>query len=484
MNRYKAAMVKHRLFERSALLGAATSLAFLAVLAPLGCQDMDEGSGAENPAELDRALIVSNITISESRIRFDAGERPIELALVRNEQLLAPDAVIVRDGVAMSPAEAGLELPYRGYVVGDPDSWIRVRVSEDGFEGLVYTRDGLWDVRESDVGEIIMAPADIGDYVESPNHGHRTCATSDAEAAHATYLTIGADSSGTAKAGCKQVEIALVADYTHVGKLGSAAASESEMLTRLNETDGIYRADLNYGFAIKEVRTFSQSGGPSFNQQGAGNTPLDQFSDYKKTQFPTLGLAHLFVGRTTSGTVGLAWIGSTCSTSKGTGVSNYLGKGKSSTIVVAHEIGHNFGSPHDAQNAPHIMAPTINALATQFSANSKSKMHSHVGAVSCFKPCAADPVPQPDPVPDPAPQLGCEGVCGGKSPAGCWCDSQCAQYGDCCGDYQDVCASPNPSPDAGSCVGSCGAKSPAGCWCDSQCSKYGDCCGDKQQVCG
>jgi hypothetical protein len=35
-----------------------------------------------------------------------------------------------------------------------------------------------------------------------------------------------------------------------------------------------------------------------------------------------------------------------------------------------------------------------------------------------------------------------------------------------------------------SCIGACGGKSPDGCWCDTKCSKYGDCCGDKQQVCG
>lgn len=37
--------------------------------------------------------------------------------------------------------------------------------------------------------------------------------------------------------------------------------------------------------------------------------------------------------------------------------------------------------------------------------------------------------------------------------------------------------------DAGSCVGSCGTKAPAGCWCESFCVGYGDCCGDYDDVC-
>lgn len=36
-------------------------------------------------------------------------------------------------------------------------------------------------------------------------------------------------------------------------------------------------------------------------------------------------------------------------------------------------------------------------------------------------------------------QQTCEGFCGEKAPLGCWCDEQCAQYGDCCPDKSDHC---------------------------------------------
>jgi len=75
----------------------------------------------------------------------------------------------------------------------------------------------------------------------------------------------------------------------------------------------------------------------------------------------------------------------------------------------------------------------------------------------------------------------CVGNCGAQAPGGCWCDSQCAQFGDCCSDKAAACDAP---PDPNSCVGNCGQQAPGGCWCDSQCVNFGDCCTDKSPVCG
>lgn len=81
--------------------------------------------------------------------------------------------------------------------------------------------------------------------------------------------------------------------------------------------------------------------------------------------------------------------------------------------------------------------------------------------------------------PDP---MSCEGSCGADAPGGCWCDEACAQYGDCCADYQPQCVVNTP-PAGDSCTGSCGGGAPDGCWCDELCVGYGDCCADYQAVC-
>ncbi len=74
----------------------------------------------------------------------------------------------------------------------------------------------------------------------------------------------------------------------------------------------------------------------------------------------------------------------------------------------------------------------------------------------------------------------CVGKCGGQS-TGCWCDTDCVKYDDCCADYGSTCAC---GGNAGkSCKGACGKQGVGGCWCDSLCVKFGDCCADKPTCC-
>lgn len=77
-----------------------------------------------------------------------------------------------------------------------------------------------------------------------------------------------------------------------------------------------------------------------------------------------------------------------------------------------------------------------------------------------------------------APPQSCENACGGQAPGGCYCDTLCKQYNDCCSDYDQFC-----SAGASSCQGKCGGQATSGCKCDAACVQNGNCCADYQQFC-
>ena len=64
----------------------------------------------------------------------------------------------------------------------------------------------------------------------------------------------------------------------------------------------------------------------------------------------------------------------------------------------------------------------------------------------------------------------CWGSCGGPAD-GCYCDSLCEAFGDCCIDKEDACP-------IASCAGHCDGQAPEGCYCDDACVTFGDCCSD------
>lgn len=79
------------------------------------------------------------------------------------------------------------------------------------------------------------------------------------------------------------------------------------------------------------------------------------------------------------------------------------------------------------------------------------------------------------------------GECGADQ--GCLSDDDCAD-GESCTEVQCVtwpCPAlclPTPEPPANSCTDSCGGQSETGsCWCDDQCATFGDCCEDVDEMC-
>ncbi|XP_025085770.1 ADAM 17-like protease [Pomacea canaliculata] len=242
----------------------------------------------------------------------------------------------------------------------------------------------------------------------------------------------------------KKCSLRLVADYSFYSQYARTSASEAIkiMVSSIEEVNRIYNHtewktpdSLGWGFVIKQVLVHTEySKGPSrgpfsYNYEvDHWNTSdkLDAFSHH--SDIIQFCLAHLFTHtlfKDSHGTVGLAYLGNRfgvggiCSMSMDdmytrTGWTtsvygdNYTILGIQHKLITAHELGHNWGSPHDRegecspsdqQGGRYIMYPSsspkiqINSL--RFSPCSIDSISRMLRSVSqrCFIESAEDKIP-------------------------------------------------------------------------------------------
>ena len=107
---------------------------------------------------------------------------------------------------------------------------------------------------------------------------------------------------------------------------------------------------------------------------------------------------HLYTGRDLDGsTAGIAFREALCSRRFGVGLSEGRRNLATDALIAAHELGHNFGAPHDGDpdeacaSTPEtfLMAPSINGSST-FSDCSLNEIQRHVASASCLT--AVEPI--------------------------------------------------------------------------------------------
>ena len=318
---------------------------------------------------------------------FNAFGRNFQVVLSENHAIIN-----AAEGYALE-AEIGI---YRGTVVGDANSWVRLTIADGDPRGLMWVDSDMYGIDDVEGRTAIFLLSDM-----RVINGEMICSQNDDIAnadeffkgivAEVQHQAVALEAQGA----LSQLNLAVMGDSRFGADKGPDA--EAEILTRMNNVDGIFSAQLGVQLNVNRLDVFHGANDP-FSDETDASDLLDEVATYRTDTSAQRvnGLSHLFTGRNLDGsTVGIAYGGSyggaLCSRRFGAGLTQATHTAAFDSLIVAHELGHNFGSPHDgtdgsaceAETQDFLMAPRLNGSDT-FSACSVLQMQDDISGASCI----------------------------------------------------------------------------------------------------
>ena len=323
------------------------------------------------------------IAAAPGHVEFDAYGRRFAVDLQSNDRLLK--TLVARNKLSIDSSRL-----LRGTVQNAPGSWVRIAKVGDGLEGAIWDGHDLYVVTSKrNVDEQLTmplegAPSQTVVYRLSDTIGglpERFCGVEVTLPASSTKSQSGLEqyksmvnalqADAAALSASDQLDISLIADSDFQNYYGQLA--RDSMLARLNTVDGIFSAQVGVLIVPTELRMIPAANDPFTTQDP--DALLGQLANYRSStpEVKAAGVAHLLTGKLLTGTtIGIAYLDSLCDPRKGASLSDRTMGAFYSALVMAHELGHNFGAPHDGvagsacESTPQsfIMAPTFNYSST------------------------------------------------------------------------------------------------------------------------
>jgi hypothetical protein len=199
----------------------------------------------------------------------------------------------------------------------------------------------------------------------------------------------------------RRLSVALIADPELAAREGGQ--TDERMLARLNIVDGVFATQIGVRIAAGSTTVMSGLDSP-FSGLNA-STLLEQLRDYRGATAAqqAAGVSHLLTGRNLdTSTVGIAYLASLCDRRNGASLSEARNSVNFDALIMAHELGHVFGAPHDGETnddppgsaacsatpRSFLMAPQLNGSST-LSACSIERMQPVLNVARCLAPVDA-----------------------------------------------------------------------------------------------
>jgi len=296
---------------------------------------------------------------------FPLPDGPVDLDLVRVD-VLAPGARLIVVDERGPRAEAPPAFrAFRGSVVGDPDSAVVLSLFDGLIAGTIRTAAGDFVVgSRPDADGPGLWPRAL-----DPDRPRATyCAGDLVRPAEAPVPGTGPPQAAAAGGAALLVaSVAIDASYDWYLRFGSIPAASGYILSLIAQASAMYEAGVSVRLEVPYLRVFSTPADPYSG--GASTSALlgELRAEWNAHQTGVARtVAHLF-STWPSGGAGIAYIDVLCDhaahpgSSYDYGVSALATSGASwEAELVAHELGHNFSSPHT-----HCYVPEIDHCANQ-----------------------------------------------------------------------------------------------------------------------
>lgn len=342
-------------------------------------------------------LSISNLNEARSQISKDA-KAPLQTKLnliTVNQQYnftLTENAGLL-SAKLKSTLQPNIEL-YKGVLDNAPGSWARFSVLNGIITGAFFDGSEMYFVVQknqidADVGQLNMLNNQSGNlvvYSASDVSHSGTCGLEN----HASHSAFSFDAyieqlnEMTSELASKEMLLSLTADVEYATT--SAVDPADEMLAELNIVDGIFSEQVGVKISVNEIRILTDNGPLTSTDS---EELIVAYRNYVTNSYNNPGASHLFTGKDLDGgTIGIAYVGAICN-EFAIGLTQRFGA--NTALVTAHELGHNFGAPHDNQSGSacvatpgiYLMNPSING-SDQFSDCSLSQMAPLVNSGACL----------------------------------------------------------------------------------------------------
>ncbi len=172
-------------------------------------------------------------------------------------------------------------------------------------------------------------------------------------------------------------------DYEYYQDWGSQ--TESRINQVINSVNVQYEDEVQLSHLITTVIVRSSSSDP-YNSSNA-EVMLDEFGNEWNNNQGSIqrDVAHLFTGKNTGSTIGIAWLGVVCYTGSAYSLvqSDCCGSFGCTTDLSAHELGHNWGAGHVENPSYNTMYPSIQC-ANLFASSSITAITSFANSSNCL----------------------------------------------------------------------------------------------------